>query len=58
MECRMLRKFVFVMGAALMLCGCADFPLGPVKDDRPDPAKKGAPWPTCLPRESPACAGQ
>ena len=54
----MLRKFVFVMGAALMLCGCAAFPLGPVKDDRPDPAKKGAPWPTCLPRESPACAGQ
>lgn len=54
----MLRKLALVMGAALMLSGCADSPLGPVKDDRPDPAKKGAPWPTCAPKDSPACVGQ
>lgn len=54
----MLRKFVLVVGAALMLNACANSPLGPVQDHTPDPAKKGAPWPACAPRESPACVGQ
>lgn len=54
----MLHKLALMAGAALMLTACADIPLGQIQDHQPDPAKKGAPWPTCAPRESPTCMGQ
>lgn len=54
----MLRTFVLMVGAALLLTACTDIPLGNVQDHQPDPAKKGAPWPTCAPKDSPACVGQ
>src|SRR4051812_48587162 len=40
LECRMLRRFVLLMGAALSLAACADIPLGNIQDHQPDPAKK------------------
>ena len=47
---------VLGLGAMTMLGAC--FPLGQVKDQRRDPGDKSPPYPTCTPRESPACVGQ
>jgi len=53
---RIVPKITLAFGTALMLSAC--FPLGQVQDQRKDPGDKRAPWPTCTPRESPACVGQ
>lgn len=51
------RRFpVIVLGAVMVVGAC--FPLGQVKDQRRDPGDKNPPYPTCTPRESPACVGQ
>lgn len=47
---------MFALGAVMVLGAC--FPLGQVKDQRRDPGDKNPPYPTCTPRESPACVGQ
>jgi starvation-inducible outer membrane lipoprotein len=53
---RTILKGTLAFTMALMLSAC--FPLGQVQDHRKAPGNKGAPWPSCTPRESPACVGQ
>lgn len=58
-----MTRNVIAFATLTLLAACADKPWSNVQDHSknpgaPAPGQSGAPWPSCQPKDSPACAGR